>query len=204
MPRHITIAEAFSSWQEEVMPGVIAQYGADDETALSESWNDYTDMLCKDGALNDLQYHHCPAWDGSMPDADEEPGWILEQMGVAMGVTSILERSGDVSDSLRHAASHFRIKITRGRRALRTEYSQGSAHNGETPELARVLYSLLMESESIESSSDFEDWADNCGYDTGSHLTKRLYNACQKISRQVREMFTAAELSDLAEIFADF
>lgn len=36
---------------------VIDEYGADDIPAMSEAFNNWTDMLCKDGELHETQYH---------------------------------------------------------------------------------------------------------------------------------------------------
>ena len=47
------LSEAFD---EQVAPAVIAQYGEDDEPAMNEAFNDWTDSLCKDGEIHDEQY----------------------------------------------------------------------------------------------------------------------------------------------------
>lgn len=47
------LSERFDS---EVLPGVIAEYGEDDGPAISEAFNNWTDMLCKDGELHPEQY----------------------------------------------------------------------------------------------------------------------------------------------------
>lgn len=44
-------------FDDEIAPLVIEQYGADDETAMSETFNDWTDSLCEDGELHELQYN---------------------------------------------------------------------------------------------------------------------------------------------------
>jgi hypothetical protein len=46
-------------WRREVLPGVKRQYeqdGKPDYVARSESYNDFTDMLCKDGEISSHQY----------------------------------------------------------------------------------------------------------------------------------------------------
>lgn len=54
----------------------------DDGPAMAESWNDYTDSICKDGDFTAKQYHFCPAWDDTMPDCDLTH--VLE--GLSLGV----------------------------------------------------------------------------------------------------------------------
>ena len=49
--------EALSElFDETIAPMVIEQYGADDEAAMSESFNDWADSLCKDNQLHSEQY----------------------------------------------------------------------------------------------------------------------------------------------------
>ena len=50
-------AELSERFYEAVLPDVIAKYGEDDQVAINEAFNDWTDMLCKDGDLHDEQYN---------------------------------------------------------------------------------------------------------------------------------------------------
>ena len=43
-------------FDEEVLPSVVEQYGEDDTIAIREAFNDWTDMLCKDGEIHSEQY----------------------------------------------------------------------------------------------------------------------------------------------------
>jgi hypothetical protein len=99
--RHLTIADAFQQWGDVFRPVI----PAGDGPAHAESWNDFTDSLCKDGSFNDLQYHHCPAWDDEMPDDDAE--FLLERMGVSLrltGTASALIRRGAKETTFQFAA----------------------------------------------------------------------------------------------------
>ena len=40
----------------EIAPVIIDQYGADDTIAMNEAFNNWTDMLCKDGTIHEAQY----------------------------------------------------------------------------------------------------------------------------------------------------
>lgn len=53
-PTEGEISERFDS---EVMPFIIEQYGVDDVTAINESFNNWTDSLCKDGEISKLLYN---------------------------------------------------------------------------------------------------------------------------------------------------
>lgn len=50
-------AELSERFDEAVLPDVIAKYGEDDQVAINEAFNDWSDMLCKDGDLHDEQYN---------------------------------------------------------------------------------------------------------------------------------------------------
>lgn len=44
-------------FDDQIAPLVIEQYGEDDEPAMSEAFNNWSDSLCKDGVLHELQYN---------------------------------------------------------------------------------------------------------------------------------------------------
>lgn len=203
MATQLTFADAFNNWDSEIKPAVIAHYGKDDYTALSESWNDYTDALCKDGELSDLQYQHCPAWDDEIPDDDG--AFLLQAMGVTFASLRIPQRTGahpDASSDWDASASHWRVLVKRGKVEFDVEYSMGSAHTGE-PEGASVFHALLMDTSDIEGET-FESWADSLGYDTDSRKAEQAFQGCQKEMLNLKSMFTSSELDDLRETFADY
>jgi hypothetical protein len=43
-------------FDEDIAPSVIEQYGEDDEPAMSEAFNNWSDALCKDGVIHPAQY----------------------------------------------------------------------------------------------------------------------------------------------------
>ena len=50
-------AELSKRFDEEVLPGVLEQYSESDSVAINEAFNDWTDMLCKDGEIHEAQYN---------------------------------------------------------------------------------------------------------------------------------------------------
>lgn len=52
----MTKTEATKIFRNQILPQVIAQYGKNDKPAMSEAWNDWTDMLCKDRQITPRQY----------------------------------------------------------------------------------------------------------------------------------------------------
>jgi hypothetical protein len=47
-----------AQFKTDIEPLVIEQYGADDEVALNEEFNNWTDSLCKDGIISDYVYNN--------------------------------------------------------------------------------------------------------------------------------------------------
>ena len=45
-------------FQDNILPGVIERYGKDDEIAVNEAWNDYTDQLREGGQISDYAYNN--------------------------------------------------------------------------------------------------------------------------------------------------
>lgn len=197
----MSIFEAFRNWESNIKPLVVELFGEDDEPALSESWNDYTDSLCKDGDLNDLQYQYCPAWDDSMPDNDREH--ILESMAVTVKVTSIESRpDGLMSDP---DSNHWGVSIKRVSNVVEIFYSTGKALS--EPDLEDIIGSLLIETCDIDSYVSFEDWAVCLGYDPDSRHARhaeRVYDVCKELSKKLDTLFKESELSDLRELYEDF
>lgn len=201
MTIRMTYEQAFDGWKADIMPEVIKQYGSDDYPALSESWNDYTDGLCKDGKFNDLQYHYCPAWDDEMPDDDR--AFILDAMGVKFSAVHVISRPDGLMDDMPAGSTHWRVMIQRSGAELVTHYSMGPAHT-DAPELPGVLWSLLMDTDGLEYSDTFEEWASNLGYDEDSRKAEKIYKACQETQSRLALLFESSELSDLRELFEDF
>lgn len=201
MSNKMTLQEAFEAWTSEIRPMVVEQYGEDDSCALSESWSDYTDGLCKDGQLGDLQYHFCPAGDDSMPDDDRE--FILESMGVSMIATSLDARTDGFGGDWSADAYHWSCQIIRNDRAFTVEYSCGSGFGPAAPALVDVMYSLIQDTQGIEGET-FESWADNYGFDTDSRKAERTFNACKAQAAELDKLFTSKELTDLGELYEDY
>lgn len=203
MPHIITTADAFDRWTRYIKPEVIEQYGKDDDPALSESWNNYTDGLCDGGELTGLQYHYAPAYDDSMPGDswDEELSHLLENMGVVTTCTPVDERP-DATDFVA-GSRHWYCSITRGgERLFNVYYSQGPAYS-HTPDAGDVMGSLfkdMVDSVTEDFEADFKEWATNIGYDTDSRKNERLFRACLEITAHLKTMFKPSELDDLREV----
>ena len=58
----LTFAQLRKMFEEQVLPSVIAQYGPNDIPAIHQSYNDWTDGLCKDGIISPWQYQNDPGY----------------------------------------------------------------------------------------------------------------------------------------------
>ena len=59
LPHVITFAQACDIFTNEILPEIQEQYeqdGIPDIPARCETWNNWTDSLCKDGQISDWQY----------------------------------------------------------------------------------------------------------------------------------------------------
>lgn len=196
--QRISLSQAFAQWQE-----LAADIPKDDAPALAESWNGYTDSLCKDGALCDLQYHYAPAFDEEMPGdgsrfdpLSDDREFILDAMGVTMRAT----RKDGPREGRDASASHWRVTLRRDRASLTTDYSMGAAHVGE-PELCDVLNCLMRDAEC--GAQSFEDFCADLGYDTDSRSAEKTWRACKVTAVGLARLFSDGMLRDLRELFED-
>lgn len=126
----ISLSQAFAQWQE-----LAADIPKDDEAMLAESWNDYTDSLCKDGELCALQYHYAPAYDDEMPgegsrydELSDDRAFILEQMGVTMSAEFVPFHASRNKDE-KQQSLNWRVTLKKGDREILTaDYMQGCGH----------------------------------------------------------------------------
>jgi hypothetical protein len=57
----MTKKQAEQQFKNEVLPAIKRHYESDgiiDKPARRTAWNDFTDMLCKDGQITDHQYNN--------------------------------------------------------------------------------------------------------------------------------------------------
>ena len=56
------------------------------------------------------------------------------------------------------------------------------------PTAADVLHCLISDTQSVENSNGFEDWATSLGYDPDSRKAEKIYNDCVASSTKVRKL----------------
>ena len=197
----ISISQAFEQWQE-----LAATIPADDVPMLSESWNNYTDSLCKGGDLSALQYHYAPAYDDPMPGNGTahdrlagDRAFVLDAMGVAVNSRQVDSRPG--ADQWDRHATHWRVTIKRGGESFTTHYSMGSALRGD-PELQDVVHCLLTDAE--YGGESFADWCDNMGDNPDSRRAYSAWEACKRTAASLARLFSPSELEELREMFGGY
>lgn len=200
----LTIAQAFANYK-----AIIAESDMDmtDNIALCEGWNNYSDSLCKDGELTNLQYHYCPAYDDLMPDDDlgDDIEHILQAMGVRFNCRPIGKRHDSLMSDM-PGASHWLCTFDRDSKGgFDLEFTQGAAHKSAPDEL--TVLGCLMSADWVDESefneSDFEHWCDSLGYESDSRKAESIYRACIEQSKAVRDCFTASEIDDLRELLSE-
>ena len=70
------------------------------------------------------------------------------------------------------------------------------------PTIADVMYSLLLDD--ATDYVNFEDWADQIGYDTDSREAERTYKSCLDIGLAINARVPSSILDDARVILEDF
>lgn len=70
------------------------------------------------------------------------------------------------------------------------------------PCAADILYSLILDSSAIDTSFDY--WCFDYGYDADSISVFNTYQACCKIAKELRRVFTRAQLETLHELLEGY
>ena len=71
-----------------------------------------------------------------------------------------------------------------------------------TPKKADVLHPLVLDSEA--DSISFPDWCANYCYSDDSFKAHAIYMACCKIAKELRQVFTRAEIEKMRELLQDY
>lgn len=130
----------------------------------------------------------------------ESPGdrvAALERMGIEIHSTS----AGSIRAGWPKGSTHWRVEVLRAGAFVQTPFSMGSAHKGE-PKTEDVIHSLLMDMDILSMS--FAEYCKELGLDRGSVSTRYDYNRGREVCDKFRAMFTAEELEELRELFADY
>jgi hypothetical protein len=84
----------------------------------------------------------------------------------------------------------------------REESRSYSVRRAVMPTQASVLYCLFRDAQC--GAELFADFCSELGYDEDSRKAFRAYEACQKIAKQLRQLFTNAQIEELEEVLQDY
>ena len=196
-----TIAEAFDSFNREIRPFI----DDEDTVALSEEWNNYTDGLCKDGAMSALLYRLCPAVSDVSP-SDDDMAVVVDAIGLTMTAKRVAGRSDGALWPA--GARHFIVTLAIASRSMTVPYSMGSGLTRD-PTLDDVLGSVLfdiadVEGLAVDNESDLSQWCDEFGFDEDSRDARRAYRACiaarEEFATLMGDAIDESEFGDLQAI----
>lgn len=80
----------------------------------------------------------------------------------------------------------WNVTLTYKNRKLTVPFYTGAAI--KEPTAANVLYCLISDTQSVENSNGFEDWAVYSCYDPDSRKAEKIYNDCVAYASQVRKL----------------
>ena len=84
-------------------------------------------------------------------------------------------------------ANHYKITLKTNGKQFTLYFSQGIGITGE-PKIESVLDCLASDAAGYENASDFEDWANEYGYDTDSRKAEKTYNLIGKQADKLKNL----------------
>jgi hypothetical protein len=102
--------------------------------------------------------------------------------------------------------NQYSVRISRGEVSHDFDYFKGvGIVDGKglpvPPTLWEVLETLISDWQTLESSLDFADWANNLGYNSDSIADSKIYDQVIKQSAKLLELISEQEAHELYEAF---
>lgn len=109
--------------------------------------------------------------------------------------------------------NYWRVSFAAGKSRFETDYFTGLGHRKQfkqkwgqpkpsLPLAADVLYSLILDSNAINTSFDY--WCADYGYDSDSISAFNTYQACCEIAKELRQVFNHAQIETLRGMLEDY
>ena len=134
----------------------------------------------------------------------------IKDMGIKITVTnSEVEKSPFAKGYNRK----YRIKLTKGNKEFTFAFHDSIYNYCNNIKLNKLdtLYSVIMDMNCYDNARNFEDFANEFGYElyneyTGVYNKKslRVFEECERTSNKLHDMFTDSELEKLQDLFQDY
>lgn len=95
---------------------------------------------------------------------------------------------------------HWEVTVRIRRRKMVVYYTKDAIHEGVPPTLDEVLCCLSIDANTVESSADFETWADEFGRDPGDPQSRLVYDDCLKQNAKLKRLLGVDLYSELLNI----
>jgi hypothetical protein len=82
-------------------------------------------------------------------------------------------------------------------RMMIVPFFMGRGHGGKEPTAEGVLECLVSDSGGYEGADNFQEWANEYGYDTDSREAEKIYSGCGDIARRLKR-FLGEEVYECA------
>lgn len=127
---------------------------------------------------------------------------VLDKLVIRISVLS--SKIGGTLGSY-HREYYCLIKNLRNNKSFRVTFHDSifNYRNNIKLDKSDVLYSVLMDMQSYESTKDLKDFANMFGYDDYKKASK-AYTGCMRESEELHELFTNDELETLLNTFEGY
>lgn len=126
---------------------------------------------------------------------------LLANTGISYKITYLGQ---GIEDEWQHDL--WSVRIFNARKSITTKFKTGlglrSYNRPKAPEIAAILYSLLLDAE--YSNDTFDDWCDACGYSKDSIKALMTYLECKRIGTKLRSIFTHEQIAKIEDLLEDY
>lgn len=119
---------------------------------------------------------------------------------IKIEVQTAFKTQEDLQDSWKKTANKYQVRLSYFHKNYVTDYFMGCALTRK-PSQKDVLSSMLLDDVSCIS---FHDFCMEFGYDDDSIKSLKVYEACQKETQALHDMFDAEEIEILRELLEDY
>ena len=121
-------------------------------------------------------------------------------LNINLEVKEAFKTNEDLKDDWKKDANKYQVKISYFDKFYVTDYYMGSALTRK-PSKKDVLNSMLLDDVSY---LDFDEFCFEFGYDNDSIKSLKTYEACQRETKALHNMFDSDEIDMLRELLEDY